>query len=207
MAQKIGLGSGRQWGKQLEENLPEAVVFMAPSQYAKERQMQFRELITARYSVRSYKPEPVEENKLQMVLEAARMAPTAGNRQPFQLVVVHTDGRKADLRRIYHREWFVEAPLVICACGIPSQAWVRRDGKSYLDVDVAIVMNHLILAAADLGLGTCWIGAFDPVAAQEVLGLLGDVEPIAFTPLGYPADHPKPKQRRPLGELVRYERW
>ncbi len=172
-----------------------------------EDSMQFHELITARYSVRSYKTEPVEENKLQMVLEAARMAPTAGNRQPFQLVVVHTDGRKADLRRIYHREWFVEAPLVICACGIPSQAGIRRNGKSYMDIDVAIAMDHLILAAADLGLGTCWIGAFDPVAAREVLSLPEGIEPIAFTPLGYPADRLGPKRRKPLEELVRYERW
>ena len=72
---------------------------------------------------------------------------------------------------------------------------------------VAIVMDHLILAAADLGLGTCWIAAFDPVAAREVLGLPDDVEPIAFTPLGYPADEPKPKKRKALTELVRYERW
>lgn len=169
--------------------------------------MQFQRLLTARYSVRSYKPGPVEDDKLQEVLEAAHVAPTAANRQPFQIIVVHTGGRQTELRRIYDREWFVQGPLVICACGVPSQAWVRRDGKSYLDVDVAIAMDHLILAAADAGLGTCWIGAFDPVAAREVLGLPDGVEPIAFTPLGYPADQPKTKQRRPLDELVRYEHW
>lgn len=169
--------------------------------------MDFSELVTARYSVRAYKPDPVEEEKLQQVLEAARLAPTAANRQPFQLIVVHTAGREEELRRIYGREFFVQAPLVICACGLPEQNWVRRDGKNYNDVDVAIVMDHLILAAADLGLGTCWIGAFDPDAAREVLGLPQGVESIAFTPLGYPADQPKPKKRRPLSELVRYENW
>ena len=169
--------------------------------------MQFQELVAARYSVRSYKPDPVDNDKLQQVLEAARLAPTAANRQPFQLIVVHTEGRQAELRRIYDREWFVEGPLVVCACGIPTQAWVRRDGKSYLDVDVAIAMDHLILAAANVGLGTCWIGAFDAVAAREVLGLPDDVEPIAFTPLGYPDDQPRPKRRKPPAELVRYERW
>ena len=169
--------------------------------------MQFSELVQKRYSVRSYKPDPVGDNELNQVLEAARLAPTAANRQPFQLIVIHTAGREAELRQIYDRSWFVQAPVVICACGIPAEAWVRRDGKSYCDVDVAIAMDHLILAAADLGLGTCWIGAFDPVAARDVLRLPDNVEPIAFTPLGYPADQPGPKRRKSLSELVRYEHW
>jgi nitroreductase len=170
--------------------------------------MEFSELIEGRYSVRAYKPDPVEDEKLQQVLEAARLAPTAANRQPLQLIVIHTAGREAELKRIYGRDWFTQAPVVICACGVPSQGWVRRyDGKNYTDVDVAIVMDHLILAAASVGLGTCWIGAFHPDEAREVLGLPDDVEPIAFTPLGYAADQPGPKKRKPLSELVRYERW
>ncbi len=169
--------------------------------------MDFSELINTRYSVRAYTPDAVEEDKLQRLLEAARLAPTAANRQPFQLIVIHTAGREEELKRIYRKDWFVQAPLVIGICGIPAAAWVRRDGKSYMDVDVAIVMDHLILAAADLGLGTCWVGAFDPSAAREILALPDDVEPIAFTPLGYPADQPRPKKRKTLSELVRYERW
>jgi len=169
--------------------------------------MEFSQLIRTRYSVRAYRPDAVQDEKLQQVLEAACLAPTAANRQPFQLIVIRTAGRKEELKRIYSRDWFVQPPLVIAICGIPAQAWVRRDGKSYVDVDAAIVMDHLILAAADLGLGTCWIGAFDPDAAREVLGLPEDVEPLAFTPLGYPADEPRPKKRKPLAELVRYERW
>ena len=169
--------------------------------------MTFSELIRTRYSVRAYKPDPVEDDVLQQVLEAARLAPTAANRQPFQLLVIHTAGREEELRRIYHRDWFVQAPLVICACGVPTQSWVRGDGKKTTDVDVAIVMDHLILAATELGLGTCWVAAFDPAAAREVLGLPEGVEPIAFTPLGYPADQPEEKERKPLSDLVRYERW
>ncbi len=169
--------------------------------------MKFSELAKKRHSVRSYKADPVDEAKLKKVLETACMAPTAANRQPFQLIVVHTAGREAELGRIYTRPWFVQAPIVICVCGMPANAWVRRDGKNYCDVDAAIVMDHLTLAAADLGLGTCWIGALDPVATREVLGLPPDVEPIAFTPLGYPNDQPKPKIRKPLTELVRYEKW
>ena len=169
--------------------------------------MEFGELIKKRYSVRAYKPTPVEDDKLQQVLEAARLAPTAANNQPFQLIVIHTAERKAELKRIYHREWFLQAPLVIGICVIPGQAWMRRDAKSYSDVDATIAMDHLILAATDLGLGTCWIGAFDPAAAREVLHLPDNVEPIAFTPLGYPADRPGTKERKPLSALVRYEHW
>jgi len=169
--------------------------------------MEFSELIEKRYSVRAYKPDPVEDEELHQVLQAARLAPTAANRQPFHLIVIHTAGREAELKRIYNRDWFVQAPLVICACGIPARGWVRRDGRNYTDVDVTIAMDHLILAAANAGLGTCWIAAFDPVAAREVLCLPDDVEPIAFTPLGYPADQPGPKKRKVLSELVRYERW
>jgi nitroreductase len=169
--------------------------------------MGFLDLIKSRYSVRAYKPDPVPEDTLQQVLEAALLAPTAANRQPFGLIVIHTAGREADLLRIYDRPWFVQAPLIVCACGLEGQGWVRMDGKPYVDVDVAIAMDHLILAATDLGLGTCWIAAFDPAAAREVLGLPEGVEPVAFTPLGYPADQLRPKKRKALPEMVRYERW
>jgi nitroreductase len=169
--------------------------------------MEFAELIKKRYSVRAYKPDPVEEKKLRQVLDAMRLAPTAANRQPFQIIVIRTAGRQAELRRIYDRYWFVQAPLIICACGIPAQNWVRSDGKNYNDVDVTIAMDHLILAAADLGLGTCWIADFDPMAAREVLGLPEGVEPVVFSPLGYPADQPRSKKRKALSELVRYEHW
>lgn len=165
--------------------------------------MELFEVIRQRYSVRAYKSDAVEEAKLRQVLEAACLAPTAANRQPFQLLVIPTAGREEALRRIYDREWFVEAPVVLCACAVPAQGWVRVDGKPYTDVDVTIAMDHLILAATELGLGTCWIAAFDPDAARKVLDLPEGVEPIVFTPLGYPADQPGPKRRRGMDELVR----
>ena len=169
--------------------------------------MEFSELITARYSVRAYKSAAVEEDKLQRILEAANLAPTAANRQSFRLVLIQTDGKEEGLKKIYPNPWFVQAPLVICACGLPEENWVRKDGKNYNDVDVAIVMDHLILAAANEGLGTCWVGAFDPDEARKFLGLPDDVEPVAFTPLGYPADEARPKKRKELKTLIRYERW
>ena len=166
--------------------------------------MEFMELAKGRYSVRAYKSTPVEEEKLEKVLEAAALAPTAANRQPFRLIVLKTAGREADLRRIYARDWFVQAPLVVCACAVKGESWVRRDGKNYADVDTTIAFDHLILAAHDLGLGTCWIAAFAPAAAREVLKLPAELEPLAFTPLGYPADQWKPKKRRPVSALVEY---
>lgn len=169
--------------------------------------MQFIDLVKKRYSVRAYKPDAVEADKLEQVLEAVRLAPTAANRQPFQFLVIHTAGREEELGRIYPRPWFVQAPIVICACGISAQAWVSQHARSFCEVDVAIAMDHLVLTATDLGLGTCWVGAFDTAAAREVLGLPDDVAPIAFTPLGYANDEPKPKIRKPLDELIRYERW
>ena len=169
--------------------------------------MDFSELVTARGSIRGYKNAPVEVEKLHAVLEAARMAPTAHNNQPFRLIVIHTEGREAELGKIYGRPWFTQAPIVICIVGVPAEGWVRHDGKNYYEVDVAIAMDHLILAAHNLGLGTCWIGAFDAEAAHEVLGLPEDMVPVAFTPLGYPNAEPREKVRKPIEDLVRYEKW
>ncbi len=170
--------------------------------------MEFSELIQKRYSVRAYRPDPVSQEHLEKVLSAACAAPTAANRQPFQLVVIHTAGCEDEVRRMYHRDWFVSAPLVIVACGLTNDGWVRGyDNANYTNVDVAIAMDHLILAAAELGLGTCWIANFDPAVVRQVLHLPDGVEPVALTPLGYPADQPKPKERKPLADLVRYERW
>lgn len=169
--------------------------------------MDFSELVTYRGSIRGFKSNSVEKEKLLTILEAARMAPTAHNNQPFRLIVIHTEGREEELSQIYGRPWFTQAPIVICIVGIPSEGWVRHDGKNYYEVDVAIAMDHLILAAHNLGLGTCWIGAFDPDAAYEVLGLPEDVVPVAFTPLGYPDKAPREKIRKPLDEIVNYETW
>jgi nitroreductase len=170
--------------------------------------MDFQALIRARYSVRAYKDEPVGQEKLDRILEAARLAPTAANRQPFRVIVIPTKGRETELRRVYNRDWLTQAPLVLAVCAVPSESWVRKhDGWNAAEVDATIAMAHIVLASAEEGLGTCWIAAFDPGAAREVLGLPPGVIPSAFTPLGYPADSPAPKKRRPAGELVHKDRW
>lgn len=169
--------------------------------------MEFRELIERRFSVRSYKSDPVEDDKLVRVLDAARLAPSAANRQPYQFLVVHTEGRRDEMQHIYNRDWFLEAPIVIFACGLIDEAWRRDDGKSYIDIDVSIAMDHLILAAADEGLGACWIGSYDEEAVRAILGIPDRVRIVAMTPLGYPAIAAAPKERKSLEELVRYEEW
>ncbi len=169
--------------------------------------MDFQDLMRKRYSVRSYESKAVPEDTLNAVLEAGRLAPTAANRQAFRIVVIKTEKAKDKLLDIYRSEWFVQAPVVLCVVSLPGENWIRRDGKNYADVDAAIVMDHLILAAADLGLGTCWIGAFDPDKARSLLSLPEGSEPVAFTPLGYPADEASIKKRKNLEDLVIYDPW
>jgi len=169
--------------------------------------MDFLELVTKRNSVRGYKTIPIEDEKLRQVLEAARMAPTGANRQAFQLIVAHTKGREAELRKIYDKDWFVQAPVIICACATVEPGQPYREGGSSLNI--GIVMDHLILAATSLGLGTCWIGAFNREEAVRILGLPEEAKPVICAALGYLDDavQPRPKTRKPIGELVRYEHW
>lgn len=166
--------------------------------------MDYYEVIRKRRSIRGYQNRDVEEDKLKRILEAARIAPSATNAQPWLFIVVRKTEVKEKLKAAYPRPWFWSAPVVICACGIVGQAWRRDDGKSYLDVDLAIAMDHLILAATAEGLGTCWIGAFDPTQVERILHLAPGIEPIALTPVGYPSAWPKAKSRKQWDEVIRY---
>lgn len=145
---------------------------------------------------------------MQAILEAAELAPSAHNFQPFRLFVLPTAGNEEALARIYDRRWFIEPPLVLCVCVDHDEAWRRAiDDKSYAFVDAAIVMDHIILAATSRGLGTCWIAAFNPDAAREVLNLPPHLEPVVFTPLGFPADEMRERRRQPIASRVIYGRW
>jgi nitroreductase len=166
--------------------------------------MEFYEVIQTRRSVRAYKPDAVPQDKIDRILEAVRLAPTAANRQPFAFIVIRDEATRTALKAAYGQPWFYEAPVIICACAQPAAAWRRSDGRNYADVDTTIAMDHLILAATAEGLGTCWIGAFNPQALKEILKLPAGLDPIAMTPLGYPADAPRAKSRKDIQDFVRY---
>lgn len=174
------------------------------------RKTAFLELAEKRRSVRAYKPDEVPDELLQTVLEAGRLAPSGCNKQPWRFIVVRSETGRRALGAAYAREWFWKAPVVIAVCILTKEAWVRSyDGQNYAMVDGALAMDHVTLAAAELGLGTCWVGAFDPAAAREILNLPDGVEIVGMTPLGFPDVEPNPRvrSRRPLGETVMKERW
>lgn len=166
--------------------------------------MEYFELIQKRHSVRSYKSDMVEEEKLNKILEAAIVAPSASNRQAYKIVVIRTKDHEDELNKIYSRPFFTQAPIVLGIFSIPEKNWVRSDGKNYSDVDSSIVMDHVILAATALGLGSCWVANFDSAAAREVIGLGEGYEPIAFTPIGYAEVSDFKKNRKSLEEIVVY---
>ena len=173
--------------------------------------MDFLELAKLRYSSRKYLSRKVEEDKLNYILEAGRIAPSANNIQPWVFIVVKNENRDA-LRKCYHREWFNSAPVYIVICGNHLQAWKRSsDGKDHTDIDVAIATDHMTLAATQKGLATCWVCNFDKEKTSKLLNLPENIEPIAILSLGYPADkvdtERHEKKRKKLTDIVFYEKY
>lgn len=171
-------------------------------------QMDVFDAIKTRRSIRSYRKEPIEEEKIRRVLEAARLAPSAANRQPWRFILVTDPEIRENLGAAYDREWFFSAPAIVVACAVPEEAWVRSDGEEYWKVDISIAMQNLVLAAWEEGLGTCWIGAFNEEEAKRVLDIPPKVRVVVMTPLGYPAEEKGPvSDRKPFEEIVRYHHW
>ena len=169
--------------------------------------MEFLELVKSRYSVRSYQPRPVEQDKLDRILEAVRLAPSGSNRQPWKFVVVRdAEVRQRLVAACSNQQFIAQAPVVIAGVGLMPDRVMRCDIPGD-PVDVAIAVEHLALAAAAEGLGTCWIGAFYQDQVREVLGIPESAKVVAVMTLGYPADSPRPKSRKPIGEIVCYDRW
>jgi nitroreductase len=166
------------------------------------------EAIRARKSVRAYLDRPVEEEKLARVLEAARLAPSARNRQEWRFVVVRDAKTRKALAEVAGSQEFVgQAPVVIAACA-ENPGHVMKCGQPCYPIDVAIAIDHLTLAAVEEGLGTCWIGHFDESAAKALLGVPEDARIVELVPLGYPADpSPVAKDRLPMSRIVKRERW
>lgn len=166
------------------------------------------EAIRKRRSIRSYIDTPVEQEKLDRILEAARLSPSAVNFQPWAFVVVKDQACKEKLKAAYSRSWFAKAPVIVVTCATPEKAWKRSDAEEFWKIDAAIAHQDLILAATAEGLGTCWIGAFDESKAREALGIPANVRVVAMTPLGYPAEHPTaPSERKTLKEILHHDKW
>jgi nitroreductase len=166
--------------------------------------MDLFDAITSRRSIRSYDAQPVEDEKLAQVLEAGRLAPSANNRQDWLFVVVRDAATREKLVPACRDQKFIgEAPVVIVICATDAE-YRMRSGLRIAAVDSSIAVDHMTLAARALGLGTCWIGAFDADKVAEVLDLDDDVAPAHVMPLGYPAEDPEARPRKPLAEVVRY---
>ncbi|HOJ31148.1 MAG TPA: nitroreductase family protein [bacterium] len=174
--------------------------------------MEFCQVIKTRRSIRKYTGKEIDEEVLRRVLDAARIAPSGSNRQPWKFIVVKDSERKNKLAQLCHNQFFIaEAPVVIVACGrnihYNRGGWM---GDCSVLVDVAIAVDHLTLAARAEGLGTCWIGLFDNTGTKKFLEIPDDVNVVALTPLGYPAHRDQfmeTSDRLPLEEIVFFEKW
>ncbi len=165
------------------------------------------EAIQQRFSVRRYKDQPVEAEKLERVLEAARLAPSASNRQEWRFVVVTDAEVRQKLMAAAGGQGFVgQAPVVIAACA-QTDEHVMPCGLMCYPIDVAIALEHIALQAVEEGLGTCWVGAFDAKAVKEILGIPEEIRVVQLMPLGYPDDQPGAKHRLALEQIVSYEKW
>ena len=167
--------------------------------------MDVQQAIKTRRSVRSYKAEPVPEEKLKKVLEAARLAPSAHNEQEWKFIVVKDAKRRKELAEAALGQSFIaQAPVVIVAVATDPEP-VLSSGVPAYAVDLAIAVEHMALQATEEKLGTCWIGAFNQEGVKNILKILGRCKVVALLPLGYPADKPRPKSRKSLEEIVSYE--
>ena len=173
--------------------------------------MDFYEVIRTRRSIRSYKPDPVPDEVLMRVLEAARIAPSGSNRQPWKFIIVKDENLRRRVAQACHNQMFIaEAPIVIVACGYNIR-WNRGGymGDLSMLIDVSIAFTHLILAARAEGLGTCWIGAFDNEEVKNLLNIPKEVNVVAITPLGYPKDEEfrEPRPRKPISEIISIDKF
>ncbi|MCR5851355.1 MAG: nitroreductase family protein [Bacteroidaceae bacterium] len=162
-------------------------------------------LARSRYSCRSYQAKPVEEDKLEYIKECMRMAPSAVNRQPWKFRIVRSQEGREKLQSCYSRPWFNEAPLYILASVLHEQEWVRADGKHHGDIDVAIAVEHLCLAATEQGLGSCWVCNFDAQRCHELFQMPETEEPAVIIPIGYSAVAETPTKTRKAPQELFFE--
>ena len=164
--------------------------------------------IRTRRSIRAYKDKPIEDEKLEAVLEAGRLAPSASNRQEWKYVVVKDKALRDKMVDVANGQRFVgQAPAIIVACAATQTDHVMPCEELAYPIDVAISVDHITLAAVEQGLGTCWIGAFKQAEVKALLGIPEEVRVVALLPIGYPDASPGPKPRKSMEEIVTYDKW
>jgi len=171
--------------------------------------MEYYDLIRSRESIRSYDPNrPLSKEVLEKILNAGRLAPSAANYQPWKFLVISSSQVLEKVRECYSPQWFKDAPHILIVLGMENHAWVRRyDGYNSIETDVTIAMTHLILAAENEGVGTCWIAAYNPAILKEALNITDNQRIFAITPLGYPRPGFKKafnKKRKQLSDIVEF---
>ncbi|MFH1232156.1 MAG: nitroreductase family protein [Planctomycetota bacterium] len=169
--------------------------------------MDFYEVIGKRHSIRKYKPDAVSDDKLNRILDAAHMAPSGKNGQPWRFIVVRAEElRKKLIAPCRDQAFIAEAPVIIVGCANEDESYQKQGNymKSW-SIDLALAFDHLMLAATVEGLGTCWIGAFDEKEVKKALDIPEQLRVVGLTPLGYAATEPKPKPRKALQEIVFYD--
>lgn len=162
----------------------------------------FLELVGNRYSCRDYQSRSVEQEKLDYILECVRLAPSAVNKQPWRFRIVKSEEGCEKVRQCYSRDWINTAPMYIIASVLHDEEWVRRDGKHHGDIDVAIAVEHLCLAATEQGLATCWVCNFNAALCKELFALPESEEPTVIIPLGYANDELREKIRKPIEDIT-----
>ncbi len=165
--------------------------------------MDFLELVKRRYSCRNYQPTSIEKEKLDYILECVRFAPSAVNKQPWAFRIISDKEEQEKLRQCYDREWFATAPTYIMASILHDEEWVRADGKHHGNIDIAIAVEHLCLAAAEQGLGTCWVCNFDVEKCAQLFRIPSNEEVAVLIPIGYAADEAKEKKRKSTADILR----
>ena len=165
--------------------------------------MELLKLIKRRYSCRNYKPKSVEKEKLDYIMECVRFAPSAVNKQPWRFRIISSEEDRKKICQCYNREWFATAPIVIVASILHDEEWVRADGKHHGDIDIAIAVEHLCLAATEQGLGTCWVCNFDAEKCKQLFAIANNEEPAVLIPIGYASDEPKEKKRKAIEDICK----
>jgi len=169
--------------------------------------MDVLEAIQKRISVRAYQDKPIPEEKLKKILEAARLAPSARNSQDYQLIVVRDEKIRKELAAGDTSESFIDtAPVVIVAVALKPE-YIMPGGIPAHPVDIAIAIDHITLIAVKEGLGSCWIGGFNQERIKEILAIPDKYRVVVLLSLGYPAESPDRKARKPLREITSYDRF